>query len=57
MKDQLIQFLDEHGEISLAQFRDLLNPSRKYALAFLDYMDRMEVTERVDEIRKLKHKT
>ena len=54
MKDQLIQFLEEHGEISLAQFRDLLNTSRKYALAFLDYMDRMEVTERVGEIRKLK---
>ncbi len=54
MRDHLLQFLEENGEISLAQFRDLLNTSRKYALAFLDYMDRMDVTERVGEIRKLK---
>ncbi|MGV8025307.1 MAG: selenocysteine-specific translation elongation factor [Anaerolineaceae bacterium] len=54
IKDQLIQFLEKHDEITLAQFRDLLNTSRKYALAFLDSMDKMGVTERVGEIRKLK---
>jgi len=54
MKDQLILFLEKHDEITLAQFRDLLNTSRKYALAFLDHMDKMGVTERVGEIRKIK---
>jgi selenocysteine-specific elongation factor len=54
MKDQLIQFLEKHGEITLAQFRDLLNTSRKYALAFLEYMDAAGVTVRVGESRKMK---
>jgi len=54
MKAQLIRFLERHGEISLAQYRDLLHTSRKYALAFLEYMDRSGVTERVGEVRKLK---
>jgi selenocysteine-specific elongation factor len=57
MKSGLIKYLEEQGEITLAQFRDMFGTSRKYALAFLEYMDRLEVTERVDEIRKLKHKT
>ena len=56
MKSGLIKYLEEQGEITLAQFRDMFGTSRKYALAFLEYMDRLEVTERVDEIRKLKHK-
>lgn len=55
MQEQLIKFLKQHGEITLAQFRDLLQTSRKYALAFLDYMDKTGVTERVGESRKLKH--
>ena len=54
MKKQLLDFLEQHGEITLAQFRDLLQTSRKYALAFLDHMDKAGVTQRVGESRKLK---
>ncbi len=54
MKEKLLQFLKQHGQITLAQFRDLLQTSRKYALAFLDSMDKIGVTERAGEIRKLK---
>ena len=54
MKEKLLQFLKQHGQITLAQFRDLLQTSRKYALVFLDHMDKIGVTERVGESRKLK---
>lgn len=54
MKDRLMRFLEKHDEITLAQFRDLLNTSRRYALAFLEYMDTAGVTVRVGESRKMK---
>jgi selenocysteine-specific elongation factor len=54
MKSGLIKYLEEQGEITLAQFRDMFGTSRKYALAFLEYMDRLGITVRVDEVRKLK---
>jgi len=54
MKKQLSEFLERNGAITLSQFRDVLNTSRKYALAFLEYMDQVGVTERVGEARRLK---
>ncbi|HAF61459.1 MAG TPA: selenocysteine-specific translation elongation factor [Anaerolineaceae bacterium] len=54
MKDALVKFLEKNGEITLAQFRDLFQTSRKYALAFLDCMDEQGITVRIDEVRKLK---
>ncbi len=55
MKEALEKYLEINNEITLAQFRDLFHTSRKYALAFLDYMDEKGVTTRVDEVRKLRH--
>jgi len=55
MKEALEKYLEINNEITLAQFRDLFHTSRKYALAFLDYMDEQGVTTRVDEVRKLRH--
>lgn len=54
MKKALIHYLEANDEITLAQFRDLFHTSRKYALAFLDFMDEQGTTVRVDEVRKLK---
>lgn len=54
MHNKLKSFLDENGEITLSQFRDITNSSRKFALAFLEYMDKEGVTVRIDEVRKLK---
>lgn len=54
MRDRLLSFLNAQGEISLSQFRDMVHSSRKYALAFLEYMDRGGVTIRTNEVRKLK---
>ncbi len=39
--------------MTVAEFRDMLNTSRKYALPFLEYLDSNKITLRVGEIRKL----
>jgi selenocysteine-specific elongation factor len=41
-----------HGEITAAAFRDLIDASRKYSIAFLDYCDRTGVTLRVGDVRR-----
>jgi selenocysteine-specific elongation factor len=40
-------------EITLAQCRDMLGTSRKYALAFLEHLDGKQVTKLVGDTRKL----
>ena len=39
--------------MSVAEFRDLLGTTRKYALPLLEYLDASKVTLRVDDVRKL----
>jgi len=43
--------------LTLAQFRDHFNTNRKVSQAFLEYLDRKGVTQRVGEGRTLKKKT
>jgi selenocysteine-specific elongation factor len=52
-KAQIIQYISEHGSISAAEARDLLNTSRKYAVAILENLDNMKITKRVEDIRVL----
>ena len=46
--------IEQHGAISLAQTRDLVSTSRKYAQAFLEHLDRLRVTRRVGDERVLR---
>ena len=46
-------FIGEHGQITLAEFRDLSGSSRKFSLAILEYFDRHGVTKKVGDIRVL----
>ena len=39
--------------LTLAQFRDLLGTSRKYALAVLEYWDRNKITKKDGDLRRL----
>ncbi|MDO9546148.1 MAG: selenocysteine-specific translation elongation factor [Pelolinea sp.] len=48
--------LHEKQKISASGFRDHLKTSRKYAIALLEYMDKIGVTERIDDFRKLKNR-
>ncbi|MGB3368306.1 MAG: selenocysteine-specific translation elongation factor [Acidaminobacteraceae bacterium] len=53
-KKQLIDYLNENSDITLAQFRDLVGTSRKIAVPLIEYFDNIKLTVRVDDKRKLK---
>jgi selenocysteine-specific elongation factor len=46
--------LQNKGSITLAELRDMVQTSRKYALPLLEYMDNMGITLRKGDIRVLK---
>lgn len=50
-KQQLEEFLLANGAITLGQARDIWKTSRKFALALLEYFDKIGLTERQGEIR------
>ncbi|HMA59070.1 MAG TPA: selenocysteine-specific translation elongation factor [Halanaerobiales bacterium] len=52
-KELLINHLEEKDTITLAEFRDKLDSSRKYTLALLEYFDQQNITKRVGEERTL----
>jgi len=48
----LKEFFSKKSEMTVAEFRDILKTSRKYALPFLEYLDSNKMTLRVGDIRK-----
>jgi selenocysteine-specific elongation factor len=54
--DKMISFLRDFfakkPEMTVAEFRDMLATTRKYALPFLEYLDSNKITLRVGDIRK-----
>ena len=48
-----IAYFKREATITLGQFRDLFQTSRKYALAFLEYLDKQNITTREGGVRKL----
>ncbi|HXZ87725.1 MAG TPA: selenocysteine-specific translation elongation factor [Candidatus Binataceae bacterium] len=53
-KSRLLERLGSGGEITAATYRDMLNASRKFAIALLDYFDHSGVTTRVGDARRLR---
>jgi len=53
-KEQLISYLNENQKINLAEFRDLINTSRKNAVALLEYFDAAKLTKRQEDYRVLR---
>jgi len=53
-EEMLAAFLKEKGEITAAQFRDLLDISRKYAIPLLEHFDSKKVTFRKGDVRVLR---
>ena len=45
--------MEQHGKITLAEYRDLMNTSRKYAVLILEYLDQQKITRMVDDARIL----
>ena len=54
MEEKIKQTLQNKGQISLAEVRDLFQTSRKYVQAFLENLDARGVTIRAGDVRKLK---
>jgi selenocysteine-specific elongation factor len=52
MIESLKNFYSKKSEMTVAEFRDILNTTRKYALPFLEYLDSNKITLRVGDVRK-----
>ncbi|MCG8482143.1 MAG: selenocysteine-specific translation elongation factor [Clostridia bacterium] len=51
--DKLKAYLEKNGSITVADFRDLIGTSRKYALPILEYFDQMKITKNIEDARVL----
>jgi len=54
MVEQVRQAIQQKGQITLAEVRDLFATSRRYVQAFLEYLDTTGITIREGDYRKLK---
>ncbi len=54
MKNIIYDFIVENGSITVADFRDIIQASRKYAVAVLEYFDGIGFTSREEDERVLK---
>jgi selenocysteine-specific elongation factor len=54
MRSDLTRYLQEKKEITIAEFRDLVRTSRKYAVPLMEYFDSQKLTQRVGDKRVLR---
>ena len=54
MVKKLCTVIQQKGQITLAEVRDLFNTTRKYAQALLEHLDSAGITIREGDFRKLK---
>jgi len=52
--EKISQLIRQKGKVTLAEVRDLLNTSRRYAQAILEYLDATDVTQREGDFRRLR---
>ncbi len=52
MVSEIRQKIREHGEIDAKTLRDQFGTSRKYAIALLEHLDSLGITQRVGDVRK-----
>jgi selenocysteine-specific elongation factor len=50
-KQKIINYIATNGSITVGECRDLLNTTRKYAVAILEHLDADKVTKRVEDRR------
>jgi len=51
---QLRTYLEEKGDITAGEFRDLMQISRKYAIPLLEHFDNQRLTMRIGDKRVLR---
>jgi selenocysteine-specific elongation factor len=54
IRRRVVERIQKEGAISVAEVRDILDTSRKYALALMEYFDQQRVTRRVGDNRVLR---
>jgi len=54
LKEELINYLKKHKEISTPQFKELTGASRKYAIPLIEYFDQIKLTLRLGDKRVLR---
>ena len=54
MVDRISMHINEQGQITVADVRDLFGTSRKYAIALMDHLDHQRITRRVGDARVLR---
>ncbi len=54
LRNRLISFLKEHGEITTPQFKEMTGASRKYAIPLIEHFDLNQLTVRVGDNRVLR---
>ncbi len=54
LQDRLVSHLREHGELTPVAFKDLTGLSRKWAIPLLEYFDKIQLTLRVGDVRRLR---
>ena len=54
LRDQLEDFLQKQGEIGPPQFKELTGLTRKFSIPLLEYFDKVKLTIRVGDTRRLR---
>jgi selenocysteine-specific elongation factor len=55
-KEILLAYFNKHDEIRLGEFREMINSTRKFATPILVYFDKLKITERDGDIRRIMKK-
>jgi selenocysteine-specific elongation factor len=53
LRDDVIRHIQDNGSITVADFRDKYQTTRKYALAMLEHFDAINITKRDGDLRRL----
>lgn len=53
LKEKVRQFITEHQSLAPGDMKTIFDVSRKYAIPYLEYLDRIHFTVRVDNVRRL----
>ncbi|MBI9090841.1 MAG: selenocysteine-specific translation elongation factor [Desulfobacterium sp.] len=57
LENDLVGFLNENGEITTPQFKDMTGISRKFVIPLIEYFDSINLTIRVGDTRQLRKKS
>jgi len=57
LQDDVVDFIKKEGEIDAPRFKTLSGLTRKFSIPILEYFDRIKLTIRVGDVRKLRGQT